>query len=303
MARVEAGGGGRATEGRGAAAGMTGVPARGGRKAPSAAPVGRPKALGRAAGAREAAKSRAAAPVARREPGRWRAIVASGRLAALLAAMVLGGALGYALNAGAFSVRRVEVAGGVATSPQQVAAAGRVLGHNVFTVDPQQIAERIVALPTVREAEVWTELPDRLVVRLVERRAALTWQAGESRALVDEEGFVIAVNPGEDGGRGLPVLQVRDAAPPRVGERVDTAVVRTALAVARPPAGSPALPIVGLEYTPRGGLVLTGDGGRQIVFGGEERLREKLAVSDKLLRGERDWRILDVTDPDRPVYK
>ena len=45
-----------------------------------------------------------------------------------------------------------------------------------------------------------------------------------------------------------------------------------------------------------------GDGWR-VVLGDDARMEEKLAVTLALLKGERPWRTLDVTDPDRPFYK
>ena len=114
----------------------------------------------------------------------WR----NGRLAALLSALVLVATLAYLLNGAAFTVRQLDVAGATATGAQQVAAASGVIGHSIFTVDPQVVADRLAALPTVREAQVWAELPDRLVVRIVERQPLLVWEVNGVRSLVDLEG-------------------------------------------------------------------------------------------------------------------
>jgi hypothetical protein len=249
---------------------------------------------------------------ARRRPGRWRAVWVNGRLAALLGALVLVVALAWMLSAPEFAVRRLDVVGASATNPGDVAAAVGVVGFNAFTVDPQLVAERVSSLPTVREAHSWNELPDRLVVRLVERQGAFLWRVGETRFLIDDGGFVIAADPAEERARGLLTVQAigaaRDAGPPRPGGRIDPAAVAAALAVARPSVPV-ALPIVGLEWEPRGGLVLLGDGGWRIIFGSDARSAEKLVVCVELLkveppRGERgDRRVIDVTDPDRPFYK
>ena len=96
---------------------------------------------------------------------------------ALLGALICGGTIAYLLNAGSLGVRQVVIGGAAMTTPDQLAAASGVTGHNIFTVDPQTVADRLIALPTVREAQVWGELPDRLVVRITERQPALVWQS------------------------------------------------------------------------------------------------------------------------------
>ena len=220
---------------------------------------------------------------------------------------MLGGALAYGLASPEFTVRRLEVTGASATGLREVATAGRVVGHNIFTVDPQLVAERLLALPTVREVQVWAELPDRLVVRLVERQGVLLWGLGDDRFLIDEGGFVIAANPPEGQRQGLFLVQAvgRDVPRPQVGGRVDAEVVQTALAVVRRPPGN-GLPVIGMEYAPGTGLVLLGEGGWRIIIGSGERIEQKLAAcvaALELLRDERGWKVLDVTDPDRPFYK
>lgn len=312
MVRTDAGRVGRAAP----AGDRTAVPGGGGprRTAAGRGVVTPAQNSDRNRGARRAGQGRGArrAEEVRRRPGRWRAVWANGRLAALLGALVLVVTLAWVLSAPEFTVRRLDVVGASTTNPGDVAVAGGVMGFNVFTVDPQLVAERASSLPTVREAHSWNELPDRLVVRLVERQGAFLWRVGETRFLIDEGGFVIAADPAEDRTRGLLTVQAtgaaRDAGPPRVGGRIDPAAVAAALAVARPSL-TVALPIVGLEWEPRGGLVLLGDGGWRIIFGSDARSAEKLVVCAELLkveppRGERgDWKILDVTDPDRPFYK
>jgi cell division protein FtsQ len=236
-------------------------------------------------------------------PGRWRALWASGRPGALLAALALGAALAYGLGAETFDARRLEVTGAPATGAEQIAATGGVLGHNIFTIDPQVVAARLATLPTVREVQVWTELPDRLVVEVVERQGALVWQAGGARFLLDPSGFVIAANPPEARARGLPVVRAtaRDGGPPRVGGWVDDAAVRAVMAAVRLLSREYPLRVTGLEYAPETGLVLLGDAGWRVILGDDRRMAEKLAVCAALLKGERTWQTLDVTDPERPV--
>ena len=64
-----------------------------------------------------------------------------------------------------------------------------LLGGGFFAVRPDRVREALLALPWVREAEVRKRWPDRLEIRLLERRAVARW--GES-ALLSERGVVFS---------------------------------------------------------------------------------------------------------------
>jgi cell division protein FtsQ len=74
---------------------------------------------------------------------------------------------------------------------QQLAARGGIeLGKNIFTVDEQRAAAGIVADPWIAEAEVNTELPGSVFIKVVEREAgALAALAGQLY-LVDRGGEI-----------------------------------------------------------------------------------------------------------------
>ena len=150
-------------------------------------------------------------------------------------------------------------------------------------------------------------MPDRLVVRLVERQPAFVWQLGEERYLLDSGGFVIAKDPAAETSQPLPQIVVREGDPPTIGERVDTVVLQAALTIARRSAEY-GVTVGRIEYAPASGLtVITpgsagAGGGRSIVIGSSARLEEKLSVAGEVIRTEQSWTILNVTDPDRPFF-
>ncbi len=214
----------------------------------------------------------------RSRPGRWGVFWGTGRLAALVLAIACTGGLVYLLTAQALTVQRFSLRGASSISAQEIAAGSGIVGHNIFTVEPQAVAERLAALPTVREARVWGELPDLLVIRVVERQPVMIWQIGNDHFLLDAGGAVLAVNPPAERVQDLPTVTVREVEPPQVGGRVDQAIVG-ALALLLHSAPENGLPIAGLDYSPRDGFIIHLDQGRQILFGANTRLPEKLAVS------------------------
>lgn len=283
------------------------------RVAPAPAPataVGRPRRP--ATGARPAKTApadktppAAIRPPARREAthqGRWRLLWGSGRLAALVLAIGCAGALVYLLTARDLTVRDFRVSGVALVGQEEIVAGTGVVGHNIFTFEPQGVAERLATLPTVRRAVVWGELPDRLIVRVDERQPLLIWQVGGDRFVLDEEGTVLLANPPAGRVPGdLPTVAVRDVEPPQPGARVDRAVVLALLTIAR---GAPenGLPLAGVDYSPRDGYTLRLDGDRRIVLGPDTRLPEKLAAAAAIAATNAAWTALNVTDPDRPFF-
>jgi cell division protein FtsQ len=242
-----------------------------------------------------------------RPSDRLHAVWATGQLAALLLALVCGVVIAIFLGSDLLTVRRIDLTGATLTTPQQIAEVGGVQGHNIFTVDTQEVAERLIALPTVREAQVRSELPDRLVVQIVERRPAAVWQAGDARFLIDEGGFVLAVNPAEGVTRGLPQVMARDGDAPTIGKEVAPAIVAATLTIARD-ASAYGVTVSEIDYSPTGGLAILTPGGaqttasRRILLGPPTRLAEKLAASGEVIRTEQSWTVLDVTDPERPFF-
>lgn len=288
---------------------MAGTESRTRRAAPAV--VGRAtKTAGRS---RQKTSARGAlVPVPPRQRGarfgdRLHAVWSTGQLAALLGAICCGAAIAFFLGSSALAVRRLDLTGAALTTPQQIAAAGGVEGHNLFTVDPQGVAERLVALPTIRKAEVRGALPDRLIVQIVERQPIALWQVGDARYLIDASGFVMAVNPPEDVVRGLPQATVREGDAPQVGGRIAPEPVAALVTISQE-AATYGVTIKEIDYTPASGLTIMTPGSaqsatpRQILIGSPTRLEEKLAASGEIIRTEQHWTILNVTDPERPFF-
>jgi cell division septal protein FtsQ len=284
-------------------------PERGARRAAPAA-VGRTRKPAERAGRTTSRGAVAPGTPSRRGPrlgDRLHAVWATGQLAAFLLALICGVAIAIFLGSDLLTVRRFDVTGATLTTPQQLADAGAVQGHNIFTVDTQEVAERLIALPTVREAQVQGALPDRLVVRLVERQPAAVWRVGDARFLVDQGGFVMVVNPADEAIRGLPQVVVRDGSAPVIGAQLAPELVAATVTIARD-ASTYGVTVAEIDYSPASGLtILTpssaqATAARQIRIGQPTRLPEKLAASGEVIRTEQRWTILDVTDPERPFF-
>jgi len=116
------------------------------------------------------------------------------RALAALAMLAAAGLVWGAVASSTFGVRRVEVSGAALTGEAAIRAALDLPEPppNAFTISTDALRERLVALPTVADAEVRVGLPGSLDVRVVEREPVLAWQRDDALLLVDRDGRVLA---------------------------------------------------------------------------------------------------------------
>jgi hypothetical protein len=123
------------------------------------------------------------------------------RIAAGVVAIAAAAAIYGTVASPAFQLRQVDVQGTTYTSQESVDAALRLAASpypNVFSIDTAHLRQSLLELPTVTGAQLAVELPDRLVVRIDERRPILVWASSGSRWLVDVDGLVMAPAPSGD---------------------------------------------------------------------------------------------------------
>ena len=156
------------------------------------------------------------------------------RAAALLVLLAaVAGLYGLAASS-AFTVRKTEVTGATWTSQSEILAALAIpSGQNLFTVNPEGLANRLDGIAAVRAVHITVSLPDEVKVAVTERQALVVWEAAGRRYLVDETGMLFAAlgdAPPEAAAR-LPVI-VDDRAAPQplaVGSTLDAVTLDAAL--------------------------------------------------------------------------
>jgi POTRA domain, FtsQ-type len=111
-------------------------------------------------------------------------------LFALLVIGVLGGS--FALTSSNFRVQQVEIVGtqnrALADSIQNMG----IQGQNIFLLDVGALTTRIGALPMVASVDLGRQLPNQVIVSVVERTPVLLWQTQQGTFSVDNNGVVIA---------------------------------------------------------------------------------------------------------------
>ncbi|MBP5857735.1 cell division protein FtsQ/DivIB [Marivibrio halodurans] len=182
-----------------------------------------------------------AKPAARRDPRgeRWlKAALGGGAVLCVIGALAGGGF--WFVQSGALSRMQTAIGTGILASTRdgglalrEVFVVGRKetdraaileavdgdIGDPILRLDPDEIRERLLALGWIARAEVERHLPDTIVVRLIERRAAAIWQHDGEFALIDRQGTVIG---GEDVSRhGHLKLVVGEGAPEETAHLLD----------------------------------------------------------------------------------
>jgi len=193
---------------------------------------GRPDGLRRAAGARGAAPAAAGAALQRLRRA-TRALLAAALLLAAAAALL------WIAQRPRFDLRRIEVVGElhhVSRAAVRSAIAGRLAG-NFFTMRLADSRAAFETIPWVAAASVRRVWPDRLVVRLVERRAVGVWSDGR---VLDESGRLFDGNPDE---AALDGATIEFSGPPRYAAEAVARLREFSAALAALPAAVAAVEI------------------------------------------------------------
>lgn len=235
----------------------------------------------------------------RRAAWRLRAAVA----ATMLVAAGWGAAALY--RSDLFSVERVEVAGNVRMSAEEVRAIAAVpAGATLLRFPGGEVAARLEADPRVASAEVSRRFPDGMVLRLTERvPAALVDDGKRTFWLVDADGFVMGRRSTEETA-ALPVIRDIERLEVAAGERTGTEALLNALMVLaglspdlRSQVRTVSAPTV--EKT----AVYTVDD-VEIFFGSAEDIEKKDAIARRILAEQAGKVVyINVRTVDRPTYR
>jgi cell division protein FtsQ len=225
----------------------------------------------------------------------------SGRAVGLAICLAACAALGYLLTDPRFSVRQVQVEGNSALDAEAVAELAGVVGRPIWFVDTEQAVARLRENAYVASAGLELALPDQAVIRLVERRPEVRWQAGGVQYLVDGTGKVLG--PAREAA-AADVLVITDSSHLQLepNDQIDIDAVRLAQSLAL------RLPVeLGLTPTQVGwdyglGVYVRSPQGQTIVFGRSEELQRKLAILEVLMADGTSFTYLDLR-PATPFYQ
>jgi cell division septal protein FtsQ len=152
-----------------------------------------PRAVDRRAAARRQEQRRDPEAAARRQARRAAVRVLVRRFPVLLLLAALVGTIVYASVDARFFVYEATIRGARHLPATTIYQAAGVHEQNIFWIDPQEVARRIIALEGIKAVEVTCELPAGVVIEVEERQPMILWraQSQEHDWWVDAEGRVL----------------------------------------------------------------------------------------------------------------
>ncbi|HUF54361.1 MAG TPA: FtsQ-type POTRA domain-containing protein [Dehalococcoidia bacterium] len=202
-------------------------------------------------------------------------------------------------------VHNVEVTGANGLSTAEIEDLAGLEGESLLTMNGQAAAERIRALPMVKDVAITRSWPQTVRISIVERTAWAVWQVGAASYVVDDTGVILPLQAPPE---GLPTIVVAGAEGGlEPGDIVDPdAVALTRLLREQVPAQL-ALNVGTFEWSAQSGLTLTTDAGYRVVLGDSQNMEYKLAVwrqvEGQLGRESMSGHVLDLRFGDRPSFQ
>ncbi|MGD9315297.1 MAG: FtsQ-type POTRA domain-containing protein [Anaerolineae bacterium] len=261
---------------------------------------------GRERGARRRIEDPAQGPSS--SPGRrairWRSVAL--RFPVVLALVALIGLAVYASTEARFFVYGAQIVGVQHLQAEEIYQAAGVHEQNIFWVDPQAVARRVVDLHGIKAVRVRSELPALVSIEVEEREPVVMWRATTQNEdlWLDGDGVVLPYH-GDVQSPDMIFVVDHGERHLQLGDRIEPdGIVQSARQLA---AKVPGVKV--FTYQPGWGLSFT-QGTDQaewpVYVGTSEDLLHKIqvlqALTDYLQANNIHPRYVDVRWPDHPVY-
>ena len=235
---------------------------------------------------------------------RWRSIAL--RLLACAIVVALIGLGVYASTDARFFVYEAHIVGAQHLEAGRIYQAAEVYEKNIFWIDPQAVAQRIVQLDGIKGVRVRCELPAVVTIEVEEREPVVMWRATTQQEdlWLDGDGVVLPYH-GDVDSPGMIFVVDYSERHLQVGDRIEPdGVVQSALQLAAAVPGARVF-----DYQPGWGLSFTQGSDRAewpVHVGTSEDLPRKIqvlqALTDYLQSNNVQPRYVDVRWADHPVY-
>lgn len=183
-----------------------------------------------------------------------------------------------------------------------------LIGANIFEVNKKKVEDKIAEeLNWVKSAELSKIFPDRVVIKLIERKPYLKIVYKNSYFLVDNEGVVLEKIENENLYNYKDLILVRNAVDYsiNVGEKIAKKNVLSCVEIYKvfDTELKNIIKEARLENNISGDIVFVTNNGKEIIFGDSSDIVKKVEVLKQLLNKETECNIIDLRSPDNPVIR
>lgn len=231
-------------------------------------------------------------------------------IAIFFAAAVWG--LNYFYNSGYFKVKSVDIQDNIHYEDKEIITLVQdLVGNNIFEVNKKKIEDTITEeLNWIKEVELSKIFPDKVIIKLIERKPSLKIVYKSEYFLVDDEGVVLDKISEENLDSYKDLILVKNAVNYNItiGEKIAKKNVLSCVEIYKV-FDSELKSIIKearLENNISGDIVFHTNDGKEIIFGDSSYIAEKVEILKQLLKEEADYTIIDSIDlrsPESPVIK
>lgn len=220
-------------------------------------------------------------------------------------AVFVGVGISWILTTPSLDVKSVDIKGvQLADSEAVRRAASRAVGHNIILVRTGPILQDICRLSEIRQVKMGRRFPDRMWIRVWERRPDAVLATAQGFYLVQRDGFVFhKVNSPP---RGVPIIRLAGREGFAPGKTVRSASARCALDVLRI-ARAKAIKLGQISVDPEGDICLNMGSDFCVKLGEPEEIAWKMSLLQKMLAQRpsivREGGYINLVCPSNPAWK
>lgn len=219
--------------------------------------------------------------------------------------VLVSGAVGFALSSPDLVVEEVKIDGVQICSREAVkAAAEKALGKNIICLRKSPILAEISSLPEVDQVKMGRSFPDKVWVRIWERKPDAVLNCSNTYYLIQQDGLVFHKCAAPE--RGTTLVCVADGGSIKVGQKASSGDVRHALKVLEALRGQ-RLTAAKISVDPEGDICLNMGSDFYVKLGQPEEIGRKVSLLQRVLSWEpsiaQKARYLDFSCPSAPVWK
>ncbi|MBN2072983.1 MAG: FtsQ-type POTRA domain-containing protein [Actinobacteria bacterium] len=216
--------------------------------------------------------------------------------------------LNYFYNSRYFKVKYITLEGnGKYQAEDILGILPEIEGSNIFEVNKKDIEDSILELLVwVKEADMRKIFPDRIEIKLTERKPFIKIHNRGKYYLMDNEGVVLeditGTNPEEDY-RELLIVKNIIGHEIHVGEKIAKKNVISCGNIFLAMDNELKEIISGATFRndDAGSIVFIANDGMEIIFGTSEDTVKKIEILKQILKEDVKYNIIDLSNPDKPV--